>query len=158
MPIRNFRDYIFFEIKNEDKELAYMSFVSNKFCETSPQTYTDIDEMLVELYKILDPFLDICKIQGRRVVLTIDMKDTSMMNFYFKLIKYLIQNLHDHIKAINVTERCEIINASAMIRLALNFVKPFVKESFRDKMVVVGEAEEEEIDEEMLANLSKDID
>jgi hypothetical protein len=136
MPTKTFKEWIIFEIHDEEPKCAYITIISEEFLKIHPQTIEEADKFLEDLYKIFDPFIELVHFQDRKINMKVDMANTPMQMVYIKILMHIFSSMHHHIKFTNITERCELINTSIVVKAAVMLCKPFMRESFREKIII----------------------
>jgi hypothetical protein len=136
MPSKTFKECIIFEIHDEEPKYAYITLISEEFLKIHPQTIEEADQFLEDLYKILDPFIELVHFQDRKINMKVDMANTPMQMVYIKILMHIFSSMHHHIKFTNITKTCELINTSIAVKAAVMLCKPFMRESFREKIII----------------------
>jgi len=136
MKTRSFRDFIVFSIDSADTKHIYIEFISEKANIIDLNTNEEAQELLDELFKLLDPIILLCNLEMRSFIITVDMNNANILRYKINILKYIIEKLHEHIKTDrkDLTEKCYIKNADIVLKSIYFIVSPFIDKTFMDKI------------------------
>ena len=133
---RIFRDFLIFKILPDDKKHVYIDFISSAANDHELFTIEETDELLADLFKIVDPLIELCNLESRSFIVTVDMKDANPYIYKFNILSHIIKELHEHIQTDreDLTQQCNIKNAPKVIRVMFPALRLFIKPHFLKKI------------------------
>lgn len=133
---RSFRDFLIFKILPDDKKHVYIDFISSVANNHELFTIAQADDLLTDLFKIIDPLIELCNIESRSFIITVNMKDAKSDIYKIHILSHIIEKLHEHIKTDreDLTEECYIKNAPKLIKMMFPVLRLFIRKYFLEKI------------------------
>jgi CRAL/TRIO domain len=138
MKTRTFKNFLKFTIRDDDLRHVYIEFNAKAANNFEINTCDAADEVLCELYGILDPLIELCNIEKRSFIINIDMDGANLLLYKANILIHMVMRLHDHIQTErhDLTEKCRIENPPFFVKPIYTLLRPFIRETFVNKIEI----------------------
>lgn len=134
-----FKEFLVFTLDSSDKKHIYVDFYTGKTGHIDLKSNEEADDLLEELFLILDPLVQLCNIESRSIIVNIDMKDANILAYKIDILTHIVEKLHKHIRTDrkNLTEKCIISNMPIYMKAIYYMIYPFIDKTFVSKIKII---------------------